>query len=127
MIETERRRTLHFQPVFVCMEVAATCCDLLLNPDTDSVPFPQVIATEPSETLCIKPVFVARGDRSYVLTGGLGGFGLALAAWLCQHGARHIVLSSKRCAPNRTADSMQILGWLSQHGARHIMLSSSGT
>ena len=53
---------------------------------------------EPSETLRVKPIFVARGDRSYLLTGGLGGFGLALAVWLSQRGARHIVLSSKRCA-----------------------------
>lgn len=63
------------------------------------MPLLQVVATEPSQTLHVKPAFMARGDRSYVLTGGLGGFGLALAAWLCQHGARHIVLSSKRCAP----------------------------
>jgi len=58
----------------------------------------QVVAAEPSETLRVKPVYVARGDRTYVLTGGLGGFGLALAVWLSQRGARHFVLSSKRCA-----------------------------
>ena len=58
---------------------------------------------EPSETLRVKPIFVARGDRSYLLTGGLGGFGLALAVWLSQRGARHIVLSSKRCAPAAAA------------------------
>ena len=52
---------------------------------------------EPSKTLRVKPIFVARGDRSYLLTGGLGGFGLALAVWLSQRGARHITLSSKRC------------------------------
>ena len=57
----------------------------------------QAAATEPCGTLRVKPVFAARGDRSYLLTGGLGGFGLALAAWLSQRGARHITLSSKRC------------------------------
>ena len=40
--------------------------------------------------------FWARKDRSYVITGGLGGFGLALAVWLARQGAGHIVLSSKR-------------------------------
>ena len=55
-------------------------------------------STEPSETLRVTPVFAARGDRSYLLSGGLGGFGLALAVWLSQRGARHIILSSKRCA-----------------------------
>jgi len=58
----------------------------------------QVSTAEPSETMRVKPIFVARGDRTYVLTGGLGGFGLALAVWLSQRGARHFVLSSKRCA-----------------------------
>ena len=37
-----------------------------------------------------------RPDRSYVLTGGLGGFGLALAAWMVQRGARSLLLTSKR-------------------------------
>ena len=42
------------------------------------------------------PDLARRGDRSYVITGGLGGFGLALAAWLAQRGARHLALTSKR-------------------------------
>jgi fatty acid synthase len=37
-----------------------------------------------------------RPDRSYVITGGLGGFGLALAVWLSNRGARNLVLTSKR-------------------------------
>ena len=37
-----------------------------------------------------------RADRAYVITGGLGGFGLALAEWMAQRGARYLVLSSKR-------------------------------
>ena len=58
----------------------------------------QAATMEPSEPLRVKPIFVARGDRSYLLAGGLGGIGLALAVWLSQRGARHIILSSKRCA-----------------------------
>ena len=45
-----------------------------------------------------KTVFAARPDRSYLLIGGLGGLGLALATWLAQRGAKHLILSSKRCA-----------------------------
>jgi fatty acid synthase len=48
--------------------------------------------------MAIKERWVARDDRSYLITGGLGGFGLALAVWLVERGARKIVLSSKRCA-----------------------------
>lgn len=33
--------------------------------------------------------------RSYIIVGGLGGFGLALADWLAQNGARHLVLTSR--------------------------------
>ena len=46
--------------------------------------------------LMAKTVFTARPDRSYLLIGGLGGLGLAFAAWLAQRGARHLILSSKR-------------------------------
>ncbi|WP_251978350.1 type I polyketide synthase [Salinicola avicenniae] len=35
-------------------------------------------------------------DASYLITGGLGGFGLATARWLTQHGARHLLLLSRR-------------------------------
>ncbi len=37
-----------------------------------------------------------RGDRSFVVTGGAGGFGLATARWLVEAGARHLVLLGRR-------------------------------
>lgn len=39
---------------------------------------------------------VCRPDRSYIITGGLGGFGRSLAEWMVDRGARHLLLSSKR-------------------------------
>ena len=53
----------------------------------------------------VKAVFTCRRDRSYVITGGLGGFGLALAHWLAAKGASHLVLTSKRCGSD-AIDSM---------------------
>lgn len=44
----------------------------------------------------VKAVFTAEPERSYLITGGLGGFGLALAVWLATKGARQIVISSRR-------------------------------
>lgn len=41
---------------------------------------------------------VARGDRTYLVTGGLSGFGLAAARWLEDQGARHLALVSRRGA-----------------------------
>lgn len=43
-----------------------------------------------------------RGDRSYLITGGLGAIGLHLAAYLAQLGAGEIVLTSRR-APDAAA------------------------
>lgn len=34
-------------------------------------------------------------DKSYVLVGGLGGFGLELANWMVQRGARNLILTSR--------------------------------
>ncbi|MGO9930690.1 MAG: beta-ketoacyl synthase N-terminal-like domain-containing protein, partial [Steroidobacteraceae bacterium] len=41
---------------------------------------------------------VARPDATYVVTGGLSGFGLRTAWWLVRHGARHLALLSRRGA-----------------------------
>ncbi len=37
-----------------------------------------------------------RDDATYLITGGLGGFGLATARWMVEHGARHLVLLGRR-------------------------------
>ena len=46
--------------------------------------------------------FVARGDATYVITGGLGMLGLRLARWLVERGARHLLLIG-RSAPDASA------------------------
>ena len=43
-----------------------------------------------------------RQDRTYLVTGGLGGIGCAVAQWLADHGARTIVLNGRR-APDPAA------------------------
>ena len=37
-----------------------------------------------------------KADRTYLITGGLGGIGLAVANWLADHGAKVIVLNGRR-------------------------------
>ncbi|KAF8179325.1 hypothetical protein K438DRAFT_1977387 [Mycena galopus ATCC 62051] len=37
-----------------------------------------------------------RSDRTYILLGGIGGLGVDLAVWLYEHGARSLVLTSRR-------------------------------
>ncbi|MBU6180432.1 MAG: SDR family NAD(P)-dependent oxidoreductase, partial [Verrucomicrobia bacterium] len=45
-----------------------------------------------------------RGDGTYLITGGAGGFGLELAGWMAKNGARHFALMS-RSGPN--AESLE--------------------
>jgi acyl transferase domain-containing protein/NADPH:quinone reductase-like Zn-dependent oxidoreductase/acyl carrier protein/NADP-dependent 3-hydroxy acid dehydrogenase YdfG len=52
------------------------------------------------------PRFNARPDRTYVVTGGLDGFGLATARWLVAQGARHVALLSRRGPATPGADTL---------------------
>tara|TARA_R110002049_G_scaffold4601_6_gene32873 strand:+ start:59422 stop:66123 length:6702 start_codon:yes stop_codon:yes gene_type:complete len=56
-----------------------------------------------------------RGDATYWLAGGLGGFGLEIAKWMVQHGAGNLVLSGRRESPSPTAVS--VIEQLREQGA----------
>lgn len=44
-------------------------------------------------------------DASYLITGGYGGFGLAVAQWLVENGARHLVLTGRKGIPSEAAQA----------------------
>lgn len=46
--------------------------------------------------ICVVPRVYCRPECSYIIPGGLGGFGLELADWLVIRGCRKLVLSSSR-------------------------------
>ncbi len=46
--------------------------------------------------LAPRPAFQGDPDATYLITGGLGGFGKVLSNWLVDCGARHLVLTSRR-------------------------------
>ena len=48
-------------------------------------------------------------DRSYLLTGGLGGVGLKLAQWLVEKGAAHLVLIGRRPPSSEAKEALQKL------------------
>jgi myxalamid-type polyketide synthase MxaC len=45
--------------------------------------------------------FVVRSDRTYLITGALGGIGLSIARWLVECGARHLLLVGRTPLPKR--------------------------
>ncbi len=55
---------------------------------------------KPSTATLIRPVAI-RSDAAYLITGGLGGVGLALARRFVERGARHLVLVGRRGLPPR--------------------------
>ncbi|KAM9716550.1 fatty acid synthase [Menidia menidia] len=55
------------------------------------------VAVQPASPLCLSAICrtFCVASHSYVITGGLGGFGLELAQWLMERGARRLVLTSR--------------------------------
>jgi NADP-dependent 3-hydroxy acid dehydrogenase YdfG/acyl carrier protein len=50
-----------------------------------------------------------QSDRTYLVTGGLGGLGLKLAEWMVEQGARHLVLVGRRDANEATRKAVNEL------------------
>jgi acyl transferase domain-containing protein/NAD(P)-dependent dehydrogenase (short-subunit alcohol dehydrogenase family)/acyl carrier protein len=55
---------------------------------------------------------LVRRDGSYLVTGGLGALGLEVARWLCERGAKHLVLVGRRApaaAANKALEKLRAL------------------
>ncbi|HEY5627262.1 MAG TPA: SDR family NAD(P)-dependent oxidoreductase, partial [Nitrospira sp.] len=72
--------------------------------------FPEALPMGPIERKRLTLV----SDASYVVSGGLSGFGLATARWLVEHGARHLVLIS-RTGP-QSQEAKEAVDQLTQRG-----------
>ncbi|MEV6120480.1 type I polyketide synthase [Streptomyces sp. NPDC052077] len=62
---------------------------------------PRLTPRPPADTTPDTAPPALRPDASYLITGGLGGLGLTLAAWLADRGARHILLTGRSGLPPR--------------------------
>jgi thioester reductase-like protein len=71
---------------------------------------PTAIAAGPVDPIAF------RADGSYLITGGLGGFGLEVARWMVDRGARHLVLMGRRGA--HSEEARQAVAELQTAGAR---------
>ena len=83
-----------------------------------------------------KPDTIARHDGSYILTGGLGGIGLAMARWLVESGAGRVILDGrstpiprrrKRCWLNfeQRAEIVVVLGDIAAPGVAERLVSAA--
>jgi acyl transferase domain-containing protein/NADPH:quinone reductase-like Zn-dependent oxidoreductase/acyl carrier protein/ubiquinone/menaquinone biosynthesis C-methylase UbiE len=79
----------------------------------------EVVVTPPR-----KKKVTFRADATYLISGGLGGFGLAVAQWMVEHGARHVVLSG-RSAPSPQAQ--EAIGAMQQAGAEIVAVQADVT
>ena len=57
-----------------------------------------------------------RDDATYLVTGGLGSIGLEIAGYLAAHGAKHLVLTSRRAPSDAAQQRIDALG--EQHGCK---------
>ncbi|HTR38616.1 MAG TPA: amino acid adenylation domain-containing protein [Bryobacteraceae bacterium] len=62
----------------------------------------KIVLTAHEAEYRVKPTraqWLFRGDATYLITGGLGGFGLGVARWMVSEGARHLALMGRRGVP----------------------------
>ncbi len=69
-----------------------------------------------------KPLFST--NATYLITGGLGGVALAVAEWMAENGAGHLVLLSRR---SPSAESAEAIRGIEQRGARVVALQGDIT
>ncbi len=65
---------------------------------------------------------VLRDDATYLVTGGLGSVGLEIAGYLAAHGARHLVLSSRRSPGEAAQTRIDAIG--EQYGCEFLVVAA---
>jgi acyl transferase domain-containing protein/NADPH:quinone reductase-like Zn-dependent oxidoreductase/acyl carrier protein/SAM-dependent methyltransferase len=90
---------------FRLMRASGHIGKIVLTPDAAVVP-----EAELPQTLAL------RDDRTFVISGGLSGFGLATARWLIESGARHVALLSR--SGSTAAGAASALAALRKAGAK---------
>ncbi len=75
------------------------------------------------ESAPAKPVPVFHADRSYLLTGGLGGLGRSVATWMVENGARHLAFLSR--SARDSSETHDFLKELHSHRCEVQLLAGS--
>jgi NADPH:quinone reductase-like Zn-dependent oxidoreductase len=107
-------------PLVPAFDIGGTTEALHTLMTTDGPRLAALNMPQAEETAGNEPRPVFREDATYLITGGLGGLGLAVAERMVERGARHLVLGGRR-APSREAQ--EILARLREQGA-DVMVAS---
>jgi thioester reductase-like protein len=80
-----------------------------------------VVMTVPAKTIRVaaSDSSLFRANGTYIVTGGLGGFGLATAKWMVDNGAQHLVLLGRQGAS--TDEAKQAVAHLQMSGAKVVI------
>jgi NADPH:quinone reductase-like Zn-dependent oxidoreductase/acyl carrier protein len=92
-------------PAFRCMAQAKHIGKIVVSLQEQRVP----VTPRAAEPMTF------RADATYLITGGLGGFGLAVARWMVEQGARHLALMGRRGI--HSPEAQQAVDTLRQQGA----------
>ncbi len=68
-----------------------------------------------------KDIPIVNGASSYMVTGGLSGFGLSVASWLAEKGAKHLILVGRRGAS--TTEAKNVVERLRKDGV-HVKIAA---
>lgn len=83
----------------------------------------KIVVAVPGNDIAIEPetrkTVSLRNDATYLITGGLGGFGLAVARWMADRGARHIVLLGRSGVT--TEEGRSTIGALRRRGVETVV------
>ena len=71
---------------------------------TRHVPAAASLASSESASVTLHP------NRTYLITGALGGLGLRVAGWMIEHGARHLVLTGRSLPSAAAAQALKAMG-----------------
>jgi NAD(P)-dependent dehydrogenase (short-subunit alcohol dehydrogenase family)/aryl carrier-like protein len=76
------------------------------------IKFPETADALPSTPAIPKPAF--RSDKAYLLAGGMGGLGRAIAVWMVTHGAKYITFLSR--SAGKSAEDQDLIHELNLMG-----------
>ena len=69
----------------------------------------KLVISQASKAFAIAGDWSLRDDRTYLITGGYGGLGLAVTRWMIDRGARHLVLVGRRGPSTETSGIISTL------------------